>query len=61
MKKIEILSQEYVIGHETDFEESLWFTSYSDEVLDNLEDENGQPFTGLAYELYDNGTVEYCG
>ena len=54
-----ILSKEYVIEHGTDFDEELWFTSYSDEVLDNPENENGQPFTGLAYELFDNGNLMY--
>ncbi|AWQ14959.1 toxin-antitoxin system YwqK family antitoxin [Bacillus velezensis] len=41
-----------------DFED-LWFSSVSDEILDNPEDENGQPFTGLAYELYPNGQIIY--
>ena len=31
----------------------------SDEVLDNPEEEGGKPFTGLAYELYDNGNIAY--
>ncbi|WHY71947.1 toxin-antitoxin system YwqK family antitoxin [Fictibacillus enclensis] len=57
--QIEILSKEYVIKHGVDFDEELWFTSYSDEVLDNPEDQNGKPFTGLAYELYDNGNLIY--
>lgn len=56
---IDILSKEYVMEHGTDFDEELWFTSYSDEVLDNPEDENGKPFTGLAYELYENGNLIY--
>ncbi|KOO43036.1 toxin-antitoxin system YwqK family antitoxin [Priestia koreensis] len=57
--QIDISSKEYVIEHGTDFDGNLWFTSYSDEVLDNPEDENGKPFTGLAYELYDNGNLIY--
>lgn len=57
--QIDILSKEYVIANGTNFDEELWFTSYSDEVLDNPEDENGKPFTGLAYELYDNGNLIY--
>ncbi|MGG0277491.1 toxin-antitoxin system YwqK family antitoxin [Bacillus rhizoplanae] len=57
--QIDILNKEYVIEHGTDFDEDLWFTSYSDEVLDNPEDENGKPFTGLVYELYDNGNLIY--
>ncbi|MGF9964545.1 toxin-antitoxin system YwqK family antitoxin [Bacillus rhizoplanae] len=57
--QIDILNKEYVIEHGTDFDEDLWFASYSDEVLDNPEDENGKPFTGLAYELYDNGNLMY--
>lgn len=57
--KIELLSKEYVLENGTNFDVKLWFTSYSDEVLDNPEDEGGKPFTGLAYELYDNGNVAY--
>lgn len=57
--KMHILSEQYVVEHGTDFEEKLWFTSYSDEVLDNPEDEGGSPFNGLAYELYENGDLAY--
>ncbi|MCY8498305.1 toxin-antitoxin system YwqK family antitoxin [Bacillus atrophaeus] len=42
----------------TDFED-LWFSSSSDEILDNPEDEGGKPFSGLAYELYSNGNIIY--
>lgn len=59
--EVGILSKQYVCEHGTDFDEKLWFSSYSDEVLDHPEDEGGKPFTGLAYELYDNGNfVYYC-
>lgn len=58
---IEILNKQYVLEHGTDFDEKLWFTSYNDLVLDNPEDEDGQPFSGLAYELYKNGNlIYYC-
>ncbi|WP_410983074.1 toxin-antitoxin system YwqK family antitoxin [Bacillus cereus] len=57
--QVDIVNKEYVIEHGTDFDENLWFASYSDEVLDNPEDKNGKPFTGLAYELYDNGNLMY--
>lgn len=57
--KIDVLSKEYVLEHGIDFDEGLWFTSYSDEVLDNPEEEGGEPFTGLAFELYDNGNIAY--
>lgn len=57
--KIDILDKKYVLEHGTDFDEKLWFTSYSDEVLDNPEDEGGKPFNGLAYELYENGELAY--
>ncbi|WP_017151745.1 MULTISPECIES: toxin-antitoxin system YwqK family antitoxin [Bacillus] len=57
--QVDIFSKEFVIEHGTDFDEELWFASYSDEVLDNPEDENGKPLTGLAYELYDNGNLIY--
>ncbi|WP_371367096.1 Putative antitoxin YwqK [Sporomusa rhizae] len=52
--------KEYVIANGVDFED-LWFSSKSDEVLDNAEDDEGKPFTGLSYELYDNGMLtHYC-
>ncbi|MBG0972970.1 hypothetical protein F3I02_30800 [Bacillus sp. SRB3LM] len=57
--KMGVLSKEYVLEQGIDFDEELWFTSYSDEVLDNPEDEDGKPFTGLAYELYENGNLAY--
>ncbi|MEI2463257.1 toxin-antitoxin system YwqK family antitoxin [Niallia taxi] len=56
---MDILNKEYVLTHGVDFDEALWFTSYSDEVLDNPEDEGGKPFTGLAYEVFDNGNLAY--
>lgn len=56
---MDVLSKEYVFEHGIDFDEGLWFTSYSDEVLDNPEEEGGKPFTGLAYELHDNGNIAY--
>lgn len=41
--------------------ENLWYASCSDEILDNAEDEGGLPFSGLTYELYDNGQlIYYC-
>ena len=50
----------YVIENGINFED-LWYSSSSDEVLDSAEDEGGKPFTGLTYELYDNGKlVYYC-
>lgn len=57
-KSNEQYTKEYVYEHGIDFED-LWFTSYSDEILDNAEDEGGKPFTGLAYEKYDNGELNY--
>ncbi|MFC7395550.1 toxin-antitoxin system YwqK family antitoxin [Scopulibacillus cellulosilyticus] len=54
----EFYSKEYVLKNGIDFE-NLWFSSYSDEILDNPEDEGGEPFTGLTYELYDNGELIY--
>lgn len=57
--QFEILSKEFVIEHGTNFDEELWFTSYSDEVIDNPENEDGKPFTGLVYELYNNGNLIY--
>lgn len=56
---IQLLDKQYVVEHGVDFDEKLWFTSYSDEVLDNPEDKGGKPFTGLAYELHDNGNLAY--
>lgn len=56
---MKILSKEEVLKQGINFDEELWFTSYSDEVLDNPENEGGNPFTGLVYELYDNGDLAY--
>ncbi|MFC8684473.1 hypothetical protein [Brevibacillus porteri] len=47
--KDSIHTAEYIIKNGVDFEK-LGFSSYSDEILDNPEDEGGNPFTGLAYE-----------
>ncbi|MGG1592471.1 toxin-antitoxin system YwqK family antitoxin [Terribacillus saccharophilus] len=54
-----IFEKEYVISKGTNFDEELWFSSYSDEVLDKPEEEGGKPFTGLVYELYNNGNLNY--
>lgn len=51
-------TKEYVIANGVNFEH-LWYSSCSDEILDNAEDEGGKPFTGLTYELYDNGNLIY--
>jgi len=48
----------YIIKNGTNFED-LWFSSTSDEVLDDAEDEGGQPFTGIAYEMYDTKNIVY--
>ena len=57
--KRDVLSKKYVLENGINFDEELWFTSSSDEVLDKPEEKNGKPFTGLAYELHDNGTLAY--
>ncbi|ANF46522.1 MULTISPECIES: toxin-antitoxin system YwqK family antitoxin [Priestia] len=56
-----ILSKQYIVENGKNFDESLWFTSYGAEVLDNPEDEGGKPFTGIAYEIYENGNLAYYG
>lgn len=56
---MDILNKDYVLTRGVDFDENLWFTSYSDEILDNPEGNGGKPFTGLAYELYNNGNLAY--
>ncbi|WP_051827150.1 toxin-antitoxin system YwqK family antitoxin [Metabacillus indicus] len=56
---MDVLGKEYVLKQGVNFDEELWFTSYSDEVLDKPEEGNGKPFTGLAYELYENGDLAY--
>ncbi|MGS5021135.1 toxin-antitoxin system YwqK family antitoxin [Paenibacillus sp. JJ1683] len=56
--KDELYTLDYIKKNGVDFED-LWFSSTSDEILDNPEDEGGTPFTGLTYELYDNGQLRY--
>lgn len=56
--KQDIYTKEYIINKGINFEE-LWFSSTSDEILDSPEDEGGKPYTGLTYELYDNGIIRY--
>ncbi|MCM3569787.1 hypothetical protein [Neobacillus mesonae] len=59
--EIQLLSKDEVLINGVNFDEKLWFTSYSDEVIDNPEDKGGKPFSGLAFELYDNGNLAYYG
>ncbi|RNB61505.1 toxin-antitoxin system YwqK family antitoxin [Brevibacillus gelatini] len=49
---------EEIISNGVDFED-LWYSSTSDEILDNAEDEGGKPFNGIAYELYGDGRLRY--
>lgn len=56
--KDELYTLDYIKKNGVDFED-LWFSSTSDEILDNPEDEGGTPFIGLTYELYDNGQLQY--
>ncbi|MCY7870495.1 toxin-antitoxin system YwqK family antitoxin [Bacillus spizizenii] len=51
-------TKDFVLKNGVNFDD-LWFTSYSDEILDNPEDEGGKPFTGLAFELFENGNLMY--
>lgn len=54
-----ILDKDYVISKGTDFDEELWFSSHGNVVLDKPVEEDGKPFTGLVYELYNNGGLNY--
>jgi len=56
---INLLEKDYVLKNGIDFEEGLWFTSVSDQVIDAPENEGGKPFNGLAYEFYPNGNLAY--
>ena len=56
----DVLTKEYVLNNGVDFE-NLWGEYCSDRILDKPEYEGGKPFTGLAYELYNNGQlIYYC-
>lgn len=56
--EIEILTKDYVLKNGVDFEEKLWFAPpYGDTVIDA--EKNGNPFTGLVYELHKNGILAY--
>ncbi len=37
----------------------LWYSYDGSFILDNPEDEGGKPFSGVAYELYQNGNLAY--
>lgn len=53
-----VLKKEYVMENGVDFDEELWFAPpYGDYVIDS--EDSGKPFTGLAYELYDNDNLAY--
>lgn len=39
--------------------ENLAFEYCSDRILDDYEENGGKPFTGVTYELYDNGRISY--
>ena len=39
--------------------ENLAFEYCSDRILDDYEENGGKPFTGITYELYDNGRIVY--
>ncbi|WP_298845018.1 toxin-antitoxin system YwqK family antitoxin [Clostridium sp.] len=54
----DILDKKYVIENGIDFD-NLWGEYCSDRILDNPADEGGNPFTGLSYELYNNGQLIY--
>ncbi len=56
--EIKVLTKEYVLNNGVDFEE-LWNEYCSDRILDKPENEGGKPFTGLAYELYNNNELNY--
>ncbi|WP_339178553.1 toxin-antitoxin system YwqK family antitoxin [Bacillus sp. FSL R5-0560] len=58
MEENDKYTKDFVIKNGVNFDD-LWYTSYSDEILDNPEDEGGKPFTGLAYELFENGSLMY--
>ena len=57
--KMIILNKDAVMEQGIDFDKGLWFASYGDIVLDNEEANGGKPFTGLVYELYENGNLAY--
>lgn len=53
-----VLSKDYIIENGIDFDD-LWSEYCSDRMLDNPEDESGKPFTGITYELFPNGDLNY--
>jgi antitoxin component YwqK of YwqJK toxin-antitoxin module len=54
----DILTKEYVIKNGIQFDE-LYNENESDRILNGPEEEGGSPFTGLTYELNDNGSLAY--
>ena len=58
-----ILTKEYVLNNGIDFDDDdiLEQEYLSDRILDNSEEGQGKPFTGLTYEVYPNGNlIYYC-
>lgn len=53
-----LLTKEFVLQNGIDFE-NLHGEYCSDLILDKPEDKGGKPFTGLTYELYKNGQLQY--
>ena len=58
MENLNILTKEEVMNQGVNFSE-LWDECGSDRLLDESEEKNGKPFTGLAYENYRNGNLMY--
>lgn len=55
-----VLNKEYVTANGIDFN-SLSYEYCSDRMLDKDEEDGGQPFSGLAYELTEDGVLIYYG
>lgn len=53
-----ILDKAAILQNGVNFE-NLAFEDCGDRVLDDYEENGGRPFTGLTYELFDNGKVAY--
>ncbi|MBL5769225.1 MULTISPECIES: toxin-antitoxin system YwqK family antitoxin [Heyndrickxia] len=55
----DILTKEYIIQHGVEFETNLDFGGpYEQGIVEYDQNDNENLFTGLAYDLYDNGNLE---
>lgn len=61
MERLEILSKEEILekGYNFDGDIICYSGEYDQQVCDSPTEEGGTPITGIVYELYENGNLNY--